>query len=406
MNRILPLLPALLASACFRPQILTEFEGGSLGAVERRSDTEFVCAVEGQADQDGRNRQASWYYFRLDNARGRDVTVTLTDLVGEYNFKPARPCITDESPPVYSYDGVTWTHLKEVEFDRDQMRVHLRLRPEARRMWVAHLEPYTASRLERFLREIDGHPFSTRETIGTTVRGRDLHLLTITNPDVSEKGKKVVWLMIRQHAWESGSSFLGEGAIRWMLSDDEEARHYRDRVVFKVFPMMDPDGCAEGGVRFNRHGYDLNRNWDAVNITSSRDRGRMPEILAAKKAMFRWLQSGRAIDLFLTVHNQERGEWVSGSGVAPDLAESFFALLHETATFHPGASGPRAPRKNPPPGRMTVYEFLERGYGVPALILEQGIARHPELGRVPTSKDRAAFGRGVAQALCRAVLEN
>ena len=69
-----------------------------------------------------------------------------------------------------------------------------------------------------------------------------------------------VWLMCRQHAWETGTSFVGEGAIRYLLSD--EAAPLRKSLVFKILPMMDPDGCARGGVRFNRNGYDLNRNWD------------------------------------------------------------------------------------------------------------------------------------------------
>src|SRR5688500_1089969 len=66
----------------------THFEGGSLGRVEKLSPTEFRCHVEGQHDERGRNHQASWYYFRMDNVRGRDLTVTLTDFVGEYNDKP------------------------------------------------------------------------------------------------------------------------------------------------------------------------------------------------------------------------------------------------------------------------------------------------------------------------------
>ena len=68
--RVLPLLLLPLA-ACSGITIRTDFEGGSLGKVEQVSETSFRCAVAGQADQNGRNRQASWYYFRLDGAKGR-----------------------------------------------------------------------------------------------------------------------------------------------------------------------------------------------------------------------------------------------------------------------------------------------------------------------------------------------
>src|SRR5437867_3335546 len=66
----------------------TNFEGASLGTIERLGETEFRCHVAGQQDERGRNRQATWYYFRIDGGRGRDLTLTLTDLVGEYNGRP------------------------------------------------------------------------------------------------------------------------------------------------------------------------------------------------------------------------------------------------------------------------------------------------------------------------------
>src|SRR5262249_38217997 len=55
----------------------TNFEGGSLGTIERLGETTFRCHVQGQHDERGRNRQASWYYFRMDGVRGRDITLTL-----------------------------------------------------------------------------------------------------------------------------------------------------------------------------------------------------------------------------------------------------------------------------------------------------------------------------------------
>src|SRR4051794_22718628 len=57
----------------------TNFEGGSLGTIERLGEATFRCHVRGQQDEHGRNRQASWYYFRLDGVRGRDLTITMTD---------------------------------------------------------------------------------------------------------------------------------------------------------------------------------------------------------------------------------------------------------------------------------------------------------------------------------------
>src|SRR5262249_18526025 len=58
------------------------FEGGALGKIEKLAETRFRCFVEGQCDEHGRNRQANWYYFRMDGVQNREVTLTLTDFVG------------------------------------------------------------------------------------------------------------------------------------------------------------------------------------------------------------------------------------------------------------------------------------------------------------------------------------
>src|SRR5262249_20461816 len=135
------------------------------------------------------------------------------------------------------------------------------------------------------------HPEAREQAIGKSVEGRDLLLWSIGKPIE----KRTVWLMFRQHAWESGSSWAADGAIRSLLSDAS----LRAGIQWKILPMADPDGVAHGGVRFNRNGYDLNRNWDV------RDPKLMPEIAAQRNAITEWLRAGNAVDLFLTLHNTE-----------------------------------------------------------------------------------------------------
>lgn len=398
LMRIPAAILTLLVAACAAPvSIDTRCPGGSLSRIERLSDTRFVCAVEGQADHEGRNRQKTWYAFRLLHAGGREVTVELADLEGEYDYGPSPPAITDKIPPVVSEDGVTWRHLETASFDPDRKRLVLRLRPAGPVLHVAHVEPRTGFDPSRF----PGlEPMI--QTIGRSVEGRLLHLLTLTNPEVPEADKKVVWLMFRQHAWESGSSFVGEGVVGWLLSDDPEAKRLLDRVIVKAFPLLDPDGCAQGGVRFNRNGYDLNRNWDTADPDDPGHRKLMPEICAAKRAMLGWLDQGRRIDLFLTLHNTETGEYLTGSDRFPEMAAKLNAFLREHTTFDPTREPP--PRRAAAPGRMAVDHYLESAWGVPAFLMEQRVSFNARLGRLPTSKDRRDFGARLARALCRFIL--
>ena len=208
------LLAALLLSAA---TIHTDFEGGSLGQIQKVSETHFRLAVKGETDQDHRNRQANWYYFRVDGASPQPLTLDIVNLPGEYNYKPNRGAITKDTPPVISYDGVRWEHVKTYRYDPAEPKLVLHIQPAKATFWIAHCAPYTNQTLAKLRNEIRGNPDFHEQTIGKTVGGRDLLLWTITHGE--DKSKKTIWLMFRQHSWESGCSGVGEGAIRTLLAD-------------------------------------------------------------------------------------------------------------------------------------------------------------------------------------------
>src|SRR5687768_5120259 len=155
------------------------FEGASLGKIEVLGPASFRCHVEGQYDERGHNRQASWFYFRLDRARGRDVTLTLTDFVGEYNDKPGAVPMGPGIVPVFSYDGRTWTHFADdaAKWDDEKKELTLRFRPEGDSVYVAHVPPYTPADLKRLLAEVDRSPHARVEVIGRTVQGREIPMV-------------------------------------------------------------------------------------------------------------------------------------------------------------------------------------------------------------------------------------
>src|SRR5262245_7006886 len=69
----------------------TAFESGSIGLIEKITDDEYRLHVRGQQDARGRNRQATWFYFRMDDVAGRELTVRLASFRGEYNERPSTP---------------------------------------------------------------------------------------------------------------------------------------------------------------------------------------------------------------------------------------------------------------------------------------------------------------------------
>jgi hypothetical protein len=372
------------------------FDGGSVGRVEQVAPGHLRCAVKGQADQNNRNRQANWFYFRLDNLPRREIRVAFTDLVGEYNFRPGTHSVTKYSRPLFSYDDRTWTHFvsDQVSWDEKEVTFTVRFTPDRSTMWISHMVPYGKRELNALLALRDPHLH--RETIGRTVRGREIPLLTVTDKSSPDAGKKVIWLMARQHAWETATSFVAEGAVRFLLSKDPEAERIRRAAVFKIIPVFDIDGMSEGAVRFNANGFDNNRNWDTA------DPKMMPEIASVRKAMLAWLDAGRPIDVFLAMHNTESTDYVDGPAVDPEIkpvADTLVGKLRELTNFY----DPRSPRDSmsatPDKGRYTVNQHFYKERKLPAFLMELMVEGHPNMKRPRSTQEYLEFGAGLVKSL-------
>jgi len=378
--------------------ISTNFEGGSLGKVERVSENHYRCAVIGETDQNHRNRQASWYYFRVDHAVNRDLTFDMVDLAGEYNFKPTAGSVTRDTPPFYSFDRETWIPVEDSEFHEEGPSLSFTIHSTSQTVWIAHVPPYTNQNLDRLLKDLARKSAATVTSIGKTLEGRPIRLVTITDPAVPDSAKKILWFIFRQHAWEAGSSWMGEGLIRFAVSKDPTAAAIRKGTMLKILPLCDPDGVAHGGVRFNRRGFDLNRNWDV------RDPVNMPEIDAERRALL----AGR-VDAFVTIHNTETNETLTGPpvpfGAARPLLERFYEAFSAGSTFAPSAKPLTAPVTTTEgiAGRMNVVQGLYHDRQIPAFEIEMRVAAHPKLGHRPLPEDRLRAGRELLLALWSAM---
>ena len=98
-------------------------------------------------------------------------------------------------------------------------------------------------------------------------QGRNFDLLTITEPvradyegDRNVK-KRVVVVMARQHPGESPSSLMVQGLIDFLVSKHRIAIQLREKLIFKIFPMMNPDGVFLGNYKGSLFGEELWSCW-------------------------------------------------------------------------------------------------------------------------------------------------
>ena len=137
-------------------------------------------------------------------------------------------------------------------------------------IFFSYCYPYTYSNLSNFLTSLSSNSnFLRFEDIGQTLLGNSLQMLIITNFrdsfDIIAK-KQCILLTGRVHPGESNSSYVIQGLIEFLLSNDPIAFKLRNIFIFKIIPMLNPDGVILGNFRCNFKGIDLNRMWTEQNI--------------------------------------------------------------------------------------------------------------------------------------------
>ncbi|KAI4590975.1 hypothetical protein MJG53_002024 [Ovis ammon polii x Ovis aries] len=84
-----------------------------------------------------------------------------------------------------------------------------------------------------------------------TSAGTGSNLPPLYLPDNLREGaeQKVVFITGRVHPGETPSSFVCQGIIDFLISQHPIARVLREHLVFKIAPMLNPDGVYLGNYR-------------------------------------------------------------------------------------------------------------------------------------------------------------
>lgn len=191
-------------------------------------------------------------------------------------------------------------------------------------VYFAHCYPYTYSRLQQFLLSLQKDPERSRNfkrrVLCKTIAGNLCDVLTITDfaidDEKSEGNKRTgVVLTARVHPGESNASFIMHGIIDFLTGNTLEARFLRHHFVFKIVPMLNPDGVVHGNYRCSLAGTDLNRRW----ANPSRD---LHPTIHATKNMLSLMKRTRPISLYCDIHGHSRKKNIFLYGCRPYNATS------------------------------------------------------------------------------------
>jgi len=281
-------------------RVASDFEGGSVRVLSIDQEQRIIRFTPGGDPERG---WPCWWSFRIDGTRaGEAVILELkgSPLPARNNGKETgKPLASSWAMPAQaaiSDDGVKWQHTKPGTLHEGSMRYEIS--GTGKPIHVAWGPPFTPKDTERLI--VDAHerlPEASGFDLATTRQGRPVRGLHIAV--TGKSNSPTVWIQARQHAWESGASWVGRGMTEWIVSDDADARALRSRVEIFIVPIMDVDNVATGNGGKEANPRDHNRDWDAAPV--------YPEVAAAQTRLQKLAGEGR-LNLFIDLHNPAPGD--------------------------------------------------------------------------------------------------
>jgi hypothetical protein len=285
----------------------TSFENASPVWYESADDGTILIHLLYDHERSSPNRAAGHFHFQLHARPGARLTLEFKNLDNVWNSRPGSVA-RELKALVISEDGRTWKPVATESLPENRVRVTVEMPGPA--LYVARVEPYRLSDLDRLLAALSRHPLVEIAPVGRTVQGRELEIIRIGKPTAPYR----VFLRARAHPWESGGNWVVEGLIDRLLKEDEDARAWLERYCVYIMPMANKDGVARGMTRFNLQGQDLNRNWD-----KPADPRLAPENFALERWLEKMIAAGQRPHLALELHNDGSGRLHVSRPPVPEL---------------------------------------------------------------------------------------
>uniref|UniRef100_A0A8D2JE85 Cytosolic carboxypeptidase 1 n=1 Tax=Varanus komodoensis TaxID=61221 RepID=A0A8D2JE85_VARKO len=144
--------------------------------------------------------------------------------------------------------------------------------------YFAYHYPYTYSALMMHLQKLESthnpqQVYFRQDALCETLSGNSCPIVTITAMPESNyyehicqfRNRPYIFLCARVHPGETNASWVMKGTLEYLMSNTPAAQSLRESYIFKIVPMLNPDGVINGNHRCSLSGEDLNRQWQNPN---------------------------------------------------------------------------------------------------------------------------------------------
>ncbi len=299
-----PQAPALEAARVEQDQrgeapnivVSTGFEGSENLPVSKLSNSHFTIDMAG-------SEMGNFFLFKVEGAGGKLVRVDLINASHAGNWTTLWPVTSSrplDDPAAFEIDETTnddgWDFIHSTwnEETAGQKQFSIVHRFDGDSCHVAMKHPLVPSLSEKYMAEFAKSPHARVEEVARSAQGRPVQMVIIGDRGPLAASKPCVFIYGREHANEQDPGWVIDGGIRFLLSDEPEARLARDRYIFLLLPLYDPDGAAAG--LCNRITHHFRPNTD------------IPEVDGVGAWLKKWVDDGHKLDLTLNLHNVESRE--------------------------------------------------------------------------------------------------
>lgn len=285
--------------------VSSDFENGSaaVDGIDQKSGTIRIHPAG-----DPQRGWPCWWSFKVDGIEpGRTITIEIDRTTGNLPVgtgagsegKPLNPIWSHPDRATYSIDGgKTWQHSEVGQTEDGRRRYAIRI--DAPRAWFAWGPVFAVGDAQALVDQLAAeHPYAKTFELAKTREGRAVPALVVRAGDAKDDDRYGIWVQARQHAWESGGSWVGRGFIEWLVSDDPRAVALREKSVVYYVPVMDVDSVATGNGGKGQNPQDHNRDWSATP--------HFPEVAAAQRKIAE-LDAAKRFDYFIDLHNPGQSE--------------------------------------------------------------------------------------------------
>uniref|UniRef100_A0A8C5WI56 Cytosolic carboxypeptidase 2 n=1 Tax=Leptobrachium leishanense TaxID=445787 RepID=A0A8C5WI56_9ANUR len=296
-------------------QFESRFESGNLQKATKVGVNEYELILRTDLYT---SKHTQWFYFQVTNTKkGVPYRFTITNLMKSNSLYNSglKPLMYSQQEA--SLHGVGWRREGEdIKYykssgSQDEKALYrltwtFEFLHDNDTCYFAHCYPYTYSDLQKDLYCVASDPVRSQycklRALCRSLAGNTVYLLTITSPSSklnTATKKKAVVVTARVHPGESNGSWMMKGFLDFLLSSSPDAELLRDTFIFKVVPMLNPDGVIVGNYRCSLTGRDLNRNYRSMLKDS------FPCIWHAQ-TMIKRLVAEREVLLYCDFHGHSR----------------------------------------------------------------------------------------------------